>query len=316
MGSLLPSAVAMDEPVWDLSQMLFYYTKRVLTNQSDASRAMAGITRRIGELMKCSFFEGLPTAILDLFIIFHPFPTVLYRRSAFPSYSWTGWRGSIDFEMPGNGDVDLNEWLRDHTWIIWYQRRPSGITSLVWDPDANPSFPLSDMEYAGYRQRRPFSDGRHVPRQLDTRRTMPAEKVSFSREVPSYPMLQFWTISLFYRIFDIDVFRATGYLQDSNHKKCGFAWLDGFGETEFFESRGFFEIILLSETSEPISLANHWVQENDPYPLAVGQWKYYHIMILEWQGGIAERRGFGLLHQGAVEFSLPPGPSWKEIFLA
>ncbi|KAI1027142.1 hypothetical protein LB504_007924 [Fusarium proliferatum] len=318
---LLPSAVLIKNPVSDLSMMLFYYTKRFLTNQDDTPRAMAGIIRRISELMKCKFLEGLPSAMLDLFIIFYARDTILHRRSTFPSYSWTGWRGSIDMDLktPDNKVNEwlreVNEWLRDRTWIIWYKRNPSGITHLVWDPDANPSFPLSDMEYVGYRQRRPFSDGRYVPDQLDTRRTMPTEEVSFSREVPSYPMLQFWTLSLVYRLFDIDVFRATGCLQDSNNKKCGFVFLDGYEETDFFKLGDFFEIILLSETCRE-AFANHTsVQWQDPYRLATGQWKYYNIMILERRGGIYERRGFGLLHQGAVKFSLTPS-SWKEIFLA
>ncbi|KAM0083924.1 hypothetical protein ACKRZS_003869 [Fusarium odoratissimum] len=316
-GSLLPEAVLMTDPVFDLCTMLFYYTKRALTNQSDTSRAMAGIIRRIAEAMKCSFFQGLPTVMFDRFVIFFEYGSVLHRRSSFPSYSWTGWRGCIDMNLQtACATESTNVWLRDRTWIIWYKRSPSGITNLVWDPDANPSFPLSDMEYVGYRRRRPFSDGRYVPRQLDTRRTMPTEHMSFSREVPSYPMLQFWTLSLFYRIFDIDVFRATGYLQDSNNRKCGFVWLDGFEETNFFESHGSFEIILLSEAYKHSFVGYDGVQWQDPYPLAEGQWKYYNIMLLEWHGGIAERRGFGLLHQGAVQFSLVPGPSWKEVFLS
>ncbi|KAF5613802.1 uncharacterized protein FSUBG_414 [Fusarium subglutinans] len=319
--SLLPSDVLMNDPAFSLSIMLFYYTKRVLTNQNDASRAMAGITRRIAERMKCEFFQGLPAAMFDLFITFLACGTTIHRRSTFPSYSWTGWRGSVDVDLQLSNESmswpeNINIWLTDRTWIIWYKRNSSGIASLVWDPDANPSFPLLDLRYAGYRYRRPFSVGRHVPRRLDTRRTMPTEQVSFSRGLPSYPILQFWTLSLFYRISGVDVFRATGYLQDSNNKKCGFVWLDGFEETEFFESRAPFEIILLSEASHHKSLAYSLVQWQYQYPLAAGQWNYYNIMILEWHGGIAERRGFGLLHQGAVEFSLAPGPSWKEIFLA
>ncbi|KAF5682768.1 hypothetical protein FCIRC_4819 [Fusarium circinatum] len=315
LGSLLPGAVSMERPAFDFSTMLFYYTKRVLTNQNDTSRAMAGIVRRISELMKCSFFQGLPTAMFDFFIIFFAFGTVLHRRSTFPSYSWTGWRGSLDVDLTPNHQ-EANEWLRDRTWIIWYKRSPSGVINLVWDPDANPLFPSSDLDYAGYRHRRPFSGGRHVPRKLDTRRTMPTENISFSRELPPYHMLQFWTLSLFYSIFDIDVFRAVGYLQDSNRKKCGFVCLDGFEETDFFESHGSFEIILLSEASRSSFMSYNKIRLRDPYPLNAGPWKFYNIMILEWHGGIAERRGFGLLHQGAVDFSLAPGPSWKEIFLA
>ncbi|KAH6959507.1 heterokaryon incompatibility protein-domain-containing protein [Fusarium avenaceum] len=315
LGSLLPEAVLMSNPVFDLSTMLFYYTKRAITNQNDASRAMAGITRKIAEATKCNFFQGLPTAMLDLFIIFYAAGSILQRRSIFPSYSWTGWRSGIDIDVLPGSDIDDNTWLKDHTWIIWYKRSPSGITNLVWDTDANPSFPLSDMEYVGYRRRRLFSDGRHAHRQLNTKRTMPTEQVTFSRPVPTYPLLQFWTLSLFYRIFDINVFSGTAYLEDSKKARCGFVYLDGFEETTFFESQGPFEVILLSEARSQ-QMSHHDFKWRDPYPLAAGQWEFYNVLLLEWQGGIAERRGFGLLHQGAIEFSLASGPSWKEIFLA
>ena len=44
-------------------------------------------------------------------------------------------------------------------------------------------------------------------------------------------------------------------------------------------------------------------------------YKYYNVLLLEWDRGIAERRGFGVISQNAVENSLA-GPIWKEIFLA
>ena len=124
----------MKEPIFDYSTMLFYYTKRALTDQNDAPRAMAGIIRRFTEVMKCRFLEGLLTALFDRFIIFRAFKNTLHRRSSFLSYSWTGWRGSIDVDLnPGVTDdrSDVNNWLRERTWIIWYKRSPSGVTNLV-----------------------------------------------------------------------------------------------------------------------------------------------------------------------------------------
>ncbi|KAF4989058.1 hypothetical protein FGRMN_9388 [Fusarium graminum] len=318
LGSMLPEAVQMTEPVFDLNVMLFYYTKRALSNQNDVSRAMTGITRRFTDAIKCSFFQDIPTAMFDLFIIFHGDRVILHRRSSFPSYSWTGWKGPIDVHCDTPGVFPINNyWLKEKTWIVWYKRNPSGITNLVWDPDANPSFPIHDMEYVGYRTRHPFADKRYVPERLVTRRTMPTEQISFSREVPTYPLLQFWTLSLFYRISDINVFEGTGHLMDSNQKKCAFVYLDGFEETTFFDSRGPLEVILLSEAYSHVSLKNESDNEwQNNYPVASGQYAFYHVMLLEWQGGIAERRGFGLLLQGAVEFSMAPGPTWKEILLA
>ncbi|KAF4466688.1 hypothetical protein FALBO_6453 [Fusarium albosuccineum] len=281
LRSRLSGSFLMTRPVIDYSTMLFYYTQRALTNQNDAPRAMAGIIRRFTEVMKCQFFQSLPTVMFDRFVIFHTDSTALHRRPSFPSYSWIGWRGPIRVDLYlndyGSGDV-TNLLLRDRTWIIWYKRSPSGITNLVWDPDANPSFPLRDMEYVGYRSGRVFSDEA--------------------------------------RISNIDVFMATGYLADSNNTTCGFVCLDGFEETTFFESQGAFEIILLSEAfSHPLHKEKNR-QWQDAYPLATNEWTYYNVLLLEWQGGIAERRGFGVLHQGAIDFSLAPGPRWKEIFLA
>ncbi|KAL6922870.1 hypothetical protein FSST1_000144 [Fusarium sambucinum] len=315
IGSFLPEAVSMTEPVFDLTTMLFYYSQRALTNQNDASRAMAGITRKIAEAMRCTFFQGLPTVMFDRFIIFWAHGSILHRRSMFPSYSWPGWRGCTDVNLSVGHRFTDNDWLKDKTWIIWYKRSPSGITNPVWDPDANPLFPLSDMGYVGYRRRRPFSDGRNVPRKLNTKRTMPTEQVFFPREVPLYPLLQFWTLSLFYKIVDIGVFTAVAFLEDSKKAKCGLVTLDSFEETTLFESPGPFEVILLSEARSE-QLAHHAPKWESPYPLVADRWEFYNVLLLEWQGGIAERRGFGLLHQGAVEFSLAPGPSWKEIFLA
>lgn len=320
-GSLLPIAVEMKDPTWDYAIFLFYYSKRALTNQNDALRAMAGIIRRFTEAMKCRFLGGLPTASFDRFIIFYAFGNSLHRRANFPSYSWAGWRGAINVvDCPGrdSDDSDGNGWLRNRTWIIWYKRNPSGITSLVWDPIANESFPSWDMEYLGYRDRRPFFDGRPAFEQLNIKRTAPTEDVSFSRTVPTYPILQFWTLSVFYKIKNIDVFAATSYLVDRNKNKCGFVWLDGFEETTFFESDGPFNFILLSESDKnPHSMdLDDEFESNGRYPRKVDQWRYYHILLLEWEGGIAERRGFGVIFQDAVAASLSPGPLWSEIFLA
>jgi hypothetical protein len=43
---------------------------------------------------------------------------------------------------------------------------------------------------------------------------------------------------------------------------------------------------------------------------------FYNVMVLEWSGPVAERRGIGLLRQDAVMRSVSPGPAWKEILLA
>ena len=94
---------------------------------------------------------------------------------------------------------------------------------------------------------------------------------------------------------------------------CHARWLR---RDDFFESKEPFHVILLSELDRNPYSEDRDGQSNDRYPEKAGEWRYYGVLLLEWQGGIAERRGFGVIFQDAVEGSLPPGPLWAEIFLA
>ncbi|RSL84307.1 hypothetical protein CEP51_004013 [Fusarium floridanum] len=309
-----PEAILMKNPVYDYSSILYSFTKRAFTNENDAPRAMAGIIARFGETIECQFLEGLPTAAFDLFLTFTAWKGSLRRRPALPSYSWTGWSGRIwpsSAQLRGESE---NALLRDHTWIIWYKRSASGDISLVWNP-CDPHFPSRDMKAVGYYERRPFSYGRFIPTQLDTSRTTPTATISFSQSIPPYFILQFWTMSAFYGICDIDVFNATGYLVDRNGAKCGSIQLDGFEETTFFESQICFEVILLSESG--YTFESHLRGcSTTVYPAVTEGWDCFYLLLLEWKGGLAQRRGSGKLIMDALRNSLAPGPVWKEILLA
>lgn len=313
--SLLPKALLMAFPVFDYSVVLSYYTKRALTDQSDAIRAMTGIIRRFAEVMMCTFFEGIPVTAFDLFITFYGSQGTLRRRFMFPSYSWTGWRGNINANCDMtrfSGASGLNDWLRKNTWIVWFQRSPSGIVSPVLNLDATDSRRSEIPGWVGYQERSSFSDFGRSCQGLDTSEVMPTEHVSFSRAIPAYPILQFWTLSVFYGLTGIDVFRATGYLLDSNDTLCGFIRLDGLEETTFFDLQSPFEVILLSESRAECNR----IQLGRVYPNSGKRILFYNVLLLEWQDGIAVRRGAGHILQNALDKSLPPGPVWKEIFLA
>ena len=167
------------------------------------------------------------------------------------------------------------------------------MVNLVWDPAASVTFDPLDMNYLGYRERRPFADSRRVPPNLNTKRTTPTDTLWFDRPLPAraYPLLQFWTMSVFCTLRDTDVFAGTGYLAGMNDAICGYVWLDGFEETTFFQSGAPFEVILLSESYTPGHDKPWNLAEKGPYRRRTGQWPYYNVLLSEWSGGIAERRG-------------------------
>ena len=209
--------------------------------------------------------------------------------------------------------MDVNSWLRNRTWIIWYKRSPSGAVNLVWDIQASESFIHNGLSIAHYRERAPFNN-RHGLR-FSTSRTTVTDHLEFASAVPSYPLLQFCTLAVHYSLSMADIFGARAYIIDNRERRCGCVFLDGYEENIFFVRKGPFEFVVLSESYQDYT-GNHLMdsvylsptQSHDP-------WDFYSILLLEWDKGVAERRGVGVMIKSAVEFSLPPGPVWKEIVL-
>ncbi|KAF3798726.1 hypothetical protein GCG54_00008180 [Colletotrichum gloeosporioides] len=114
---------------------------------------MDGICRTLSIHCKCSFFQDMPVAALDLYLLFLTTNT-LERRPGFPSYTWAGWR-MVD---PA---IKKSDWLSNHPWIIWYKYEPlNGAVSLVWDINQEPAFLEATADDVGYRSRRVFRPGR------------------------------------------------------------------------------------------------------------------------------------------------------------
>ncbi|KAM0426344.1 hypothetical protein ACHAPT_008385 [Fusarium lateritium] len=291
-SSLMPRVASMEAPLKDYSLVLMHYTERALTNQDDALRAMAGIIRRVSDRVKYPFIQGLPTGALDCFIIFLAYNCTLHRRSGFPSYSWCGWRGQIVVLMA----KDVNEWLTE-SWIVWYKRDQSGVSTLVWDPAANESFPAHDASYIGYRHRSAFHSP--VPLGFPTTRTAPSNPIPVTLQLPAYPVLQFWTLAVYLKLSKLDVFNGRCRPKGKSGDICGVLTLDGFEAMDISPDEPL-EVVLLSP-------------RHDESPIGPGE--YYNAMLLEYNGGVAERRGIGFISQDMIKESFPPGPVWKEVVL-
>ena len=83
-----PSMGPIGRPINTYAEVIDNYTKRALSNQSDALDAMAGVISRFSYSMRCRFLQGIPTATFDLFLLFTTNGSSLRRRQGFPSYSW------------------------------------------------------------------------------------------------------------------------------------------------------------------------------------------------------------------------------------
>jgi hypothetical protein len=108
------------------------YLRRNLSRQSDAINAIAGALRPLSVSMGYSYICGIPKIGFDVFLHFFSNTnsrSVLRRRQGFPSYSWAGWIGAVEWATRDYGLATKSlwdEWLAKRTWICWYHRSHSG----------------------------------------------------------------------------------------------------------------------------------------------------------------------------------------------
>lgn len=117
-------------PLRDYKSLIKVYNQRVLTKPFDAFGALAGMIGRFAENQKWWFFEGIPNVAVENMMLFRRRLRPLSRRPKFPSFSWLGWEGELEF-MEGSNLFEA--------WIDWYIRYPSaGVITDVGRPSVLP----------------------------------------------------------------------------------------------------------------------------------------------------------------------------------
>lgn len=106
-------------PIWNsYRRAVAEYTERTLSDESDMINAFQGVAKLLQPAFKGDFIFGLPETELDLALLWQP--TSLIRRRVnpetqvplFPSWSWAGWVGKVDYLWTRHLPDDLSrvEW--------------------------------------------------------------------------------------------------------------------------------------------------------------------------------------------------------------
>ncbi|KAF9894914.1 hypothetical protein FE257_004536 [Aspergillus nanangensis] len=282
--SVLRKVIA-EEGSPNYSSLLMRYNKRNLTDESDAVDAFMGILQRIASTIGSEIFLGLMTSTFDICMLFmHTTTNTAVRRPMFPSWSWAGWKGYTNNWVPERDGFDGNEWLAKNTRIVWYRRSVgTGKLELVVDP-------------TGYRP--------DMATGLDLQ-TQPTD-IPWGDILPvQYDVLQFWTWTIMIPTLK---WPGRGFVTVVNCDgvECGSVYLDdndyGKDKTRTYEAA-------LLSTAEHCDLGKTWLSVPADQPI-------YYVILIEWMGIYAERRGMGYVHQSQIEYFLPPGRVWKEVVLA
>lgn len=291
----LKQVLKLANPLRDYSRLLEIYTARVFTNPQDAVWALAGTIRRVGETLRQDMVQGIPAGALGHFMLFRNASGggFLRRRRGFPSWSWAGWDEQITFEY----DNLFNNWNDTRHWIVWFKRTVlDGVHLLPNHYDAGGQYALTTAQPDSPYQ------GRFCSRyNLDVSKTNPTHDMFQSAGTISYPILQFWTVAVYFRISIEDAIGGIGSFLGKDGRSYGSVRVDGLESVAFNDSNDPVEVILLSEHTE----------EDSSDGLSI----FYNVMLLDQSKTVAERKGLGHLSLSHIDHSYSPGPIWKEVLL-
>jgi len=158
---------------WFYMTCVRLYTGRELSRAKDILTAFQGTSWLLTKHLNAPLLYGLPTSHFDLALLWVPLQALDrrickgqrstnpssataacsqdstghcscpcrcgeegYRTQEFPSWSWCGWMGGVmayEHDMVEGCLLNVQEWLRDHTWILWYVRDHEGNLRPLWD---------------------------------------------------------------------------------------------------------------------------------------------------------------------------------------
>ncbi|KAE9574688.1 hypothetical protein CGMCC3_g9150 [Colletotrichum fructicola] len=296
----LKLAMELLNPLRDYACILEHYTTRVLSDPCDTIRALAGIIRRVEDKLGQEIVEGLPAGRLERFMLFRSASggDLSRRRSAFPSWSWAGWHDQITLEPPiWREPMRGYTWNETRHWISWYKRDISGAVRKL----------SNHYKADGFYSRVPISGcDRYEPKfstlfSIDMKRSGQITDIDPSNETASYPVLQFCTLAVYFRVSISDFHGGKSDFCGKDGTPRGRLRMDSLEEMTESDWGDVFEVILLSEDIERDSKDNSWV--------------FYNVMLLDNRHHPPERRGLGQLGLSDLEQSLLTGPQWKQITL-
>jgi len=285
-------------PLEDYAAALTLYTKRALTNQGDALRALAGVMRRFSDKLGYPMLQGLPAGALDSFILFTG--QRLRRRSGFPSYSWAGWRGEM--QIPHYTAITGTHPL-PKSWIDWHKLEPGSGSRVRLTQTRESEAECRWSSFANLiRWNRSGAPAAEIRTGSESRPT---------RDLRPYPTLHFHTVIIRLRIRVHDLFQGHGHLLDMDGKPCGGILLDDLDAPGALEnySQEPQELVVLSIADSPLPR----VPGFGPDLHATDSRQLFNVMLVIRDGPVMERRGIGTIQDWPMKHS--HSVRWDEVTL-
>jgi hypothetical protein len=301
----MPTRIFQEEPFTQYTAAVELYTRRSLTEPSDILNAFEGVERVLQNHMDTSMHFGLPLGLLDSALLWES-SQLLRRREGFPSWSWAGWLGEIQWDYPENvGNVQ--------SWIDWQfvDRRKCSVSAKRKQNKVPPPMPFEPIEPATFSSQN--LDRPHALRftsisiflQLSAPSTMVKGELSPLRRRRSGPSTLSTTSPA---PLDQRLIRAG--LSDINNAWCGSilldkSWKDRVGTIV--------ELVILSSLDR--FAPNELDAWQDYLPKSETIMSVYNVLMIARHDSTVSRVSIGRVLQTSLKSSYPPGPVWKGFLL-
>jgi hypothetical protein len=297
----------------EYSKIVSEYSRRDLSFQGDVLDAFAGLLRRFRasyepNSLPLNYFFGLPSAWFELSLLWNPLANspkirrrgeMYHMRSGvdipFPSWSWTGWVGVVEYRYPQNIEA------RTQSEIQWYSFDLAG-TLFQLAPSKYPSHPLPPWFGSSDKPRPLRKHWRPDGAPVDVGKTGVLNRESHNHSGTNF--LMFYSSSALLPVVE----RHDGLVPQgcgSNSVSHYFIAGEGKGwiqiDSDWIASHlgPLYEFVVISRSRE-----DDW---REP-----GMLDMLNVMLIEWRDGVAYRVGVGTVAESVWVLS---EPKWKFIQL-
>lgn len=309
----MPTRIFREKPFVQFTSAVELYTRRELTNAADILDAFGGVEQVLEKRLNVTIYYGLFEQLMDSSLIWESTKR-LSRRNNFPSWSWAGWIGEIQWKFTETA----KSWIMWHHSedgpeqhhfpaqlvsridppIPWEQHRMRTARKLGRDADHPPYLHFGTV-VAHFSLIDPQPVRKSIISPLRKRLTGPSA-LSTVRPAPADPGL------------------VRAGIADKNGQWCGTINLD---EKWGYRTNVSVKFLVLSRLSRFSPDEVEAWQDYPFFPDAVEEeiqrfdYGVYNVLLVSEHKGVYYREGLGRILVSAMANALEPSPCWQDVLL-
>jgi hypothetical protein len=304
----MPTRIFREKPFVQFTSAVELYTRRELTNPNDILNAFEGMQLVLEKRISDKIYYGALQSMMDPSILWESTKR-LYRRPGFPSWSWSGWIGEIQWKY-----VEVAR-----SWIQWHADQANDIHSFGKQAYQRIQPPIPQPEYPGPMSRHhlgsslPLLHFRTVTAQFKLTAPSLIHKSVIS---PLRKRLTGPSALSTVRPAPADPGLIRAGIADRNGVWCGTIDLDVSWMNRVITPVKFLIMSRVSKfTDDELAFWEDTMPDEVEDTIKRRDYGVYNVLLVSEHDGVSYREGLGRILAEALDRALEPGPTWTDVVL-